>query len=224
MIIIRKSQDRGHAQHGWLDSYHSFSFADYYDPQWMGFRSLRVINEDRVAPAQGFGSHPHQDMEIITYVLSGQLKHKDSMGNEGIINPGEVQKMSAGTGVVHSEFNASSKEEVHLLQIWIMPDTKGLKPAYEQNLLPVDQQNSFFAFPVTIHQDAKVFRGRLSKGHELTYEIKKDRGAWAQIISGSLSINATPLEAGDAALIEKETNLKFSSQSKCEFLLFDLKS
>jgi len=223
MIIIRKSQDRGHAKHGWLDSYHSFSFADYYDPKWMGFRSLRVINEDRVAGAQGFGSHPHQDMEIITYVLSGQLKHKDSMGNEGIINPGEVQKMSAGTGVVHSEFNASSKEDVHLLQIWIMPDTKDLKPAYEQNLLPVDQQNSFFVFPVTIHQDSKVFRGRLSKGHELSYKLNKERGAWVQMISGSLSINKNSLEVGDAALIEKETNLQFFSQSNCEFLLFDLK-
>jgi len=223
MIVIRKSQDRGHAQHGWLDSYHSFSFADYYDPKWMGFRSLRVINEDRVAAGQGFGSHPHQDMEIITYVLSGQVKHKDSMGNEGIIKPGEVQKMSAGTGVVHSEFNASSKEEVHLLQIWIVPDTKGLKPAYEQNLLPVDQQNSLFAFPVSIHQDAKVFRGRLSKGHELNFELKNNRGAWVQMISGSLSINVNSLEAGDAALIEKDTNLKFSSQNNCEFLLFDLK-
>ena len=211
MILIKKSQDRGHAQHGWLDSYHSFSFADYYDAQWMGFRSLRVINEDRVAAAQGFGSHPHKDMEIITYVLSGQLKHKDSMGNEGIINPGEVQKMSAGTGVVHSEFNASSKEEVHLLQIWIMPDTKGLKPSYEQNLLPVDQQNSLFAFPVNIHQEAKVFRGRLSKGHELVHQLNKERGAWVQMISGSLSINANSLEAGDAAVIEKETNLQFTS-------------
>lgn len=223
MIVIRKSQDRGHARHGWLDSYHSFSFADYYDPKWMGFRSLRVINEDRVSPAQGFGSHPHRDMEIITYVLSGQLKHKDSMGNEGLINPGEIQKMSAGTGVVHSEFNASSKEKVHLLQIWIMPDTNGLKPVYEQNLLPVEQQNSFFAFPITIHQDAKVFRGRLSKGHELSYKLTQERGAWVQMVSGSLSINANPLEAGDAALIKKEASLKFSSQSKCEFLFFDLK-
>lgn len=183
MITIRKSQDRGHAEHGWLDSYHSFSFADYYDPKWMAFRSLRVINEDIIAAGQGFGSHPHKDMEIITYVLSGQLKHKDSMGNEGVIKPGEVQKMSAGTGVVHSEFNASSKIEAHLLQIWIMPDTKNLKPAYEQDLLPVDQQDSLVAFPVTIHQDAKLFRGRLSKGKELSYTLNKERGAWVQMIS-----------------------------------------
>lgn len=223
MIVTRKSQDRGHAQHGWLDSYHSFSFADYHDPEWMGFRTLRVINEDRVAPAQGFGSHPHRDMEIITYVLSGQLKHKDSMGNEGNINPGEIQKMSAGTGVTHSEFNASSTNEVHLLQIWITPDTKGLQPAYEQNLLPVDQKNSFFAFPVTIHQDAKIFRGQVSKGNELSYEINKERGAWVQIISGSLSINDNPLESGDAALVEKETCLRFTTLKECEFLLFDLK-
>lgn len=235
MIVIRKSQDRGHAQHGWLDSYHSFSFADYYDPTWMGFRSLRVINEDRVSPAQGFGSHPHKDMEIITYVLSGQLKHKDSMGNEGVINPGEIQKMSAGTGIVHSEFNASSKEEVHLLQIWITPDTAGLKPAYEQNLLPVDQENSLYAFPITIHQDAKVFRGRLSKGQELCYDLGKGRGVWLQMITGSLSVNSSSLEAGDAALVEKETKLQFTFRDGakfttseaigpfCEFLLFDLK-
>ncbi len=223
MISIRKSQDRGHAQHGWLDSYHSFSFADYYDPQWMGFRSLRVINEDRVEPSQGFGSHPHRDMEIITYVLSGQLKHKDSMGNEGIIKPGEVQKMSAGTGVVHSEFNASAKEAVHLLQIWIMPDTNNLKPAYEQNLLPADQQNSLLILPVSIHQDAKIYRGRLSKGHELTHEMKNGRGAWIQMVSGTLSVNAHTIETGDAALVEKEKDLKFITKSECEFLLFDLK-
>jgi redox-sensitive bicupin YhaK (pirin superfamily) len=223
MIVIRRSQDRGHAQHGWLDSYHSFSFADYYDEKWMGFRSLRVINEDRVAPAQGFGSHPHRDMEIITYVLSGQLKHKDSMGNEGIIKPGEIQKMSAGTGVVHSEFNASSKEEVHLLQIWIVPDAKGLEPAYEQDLLPKDQQDSLVILPVTIHQDAKVFRGRLSKGHELIHKLNKGRGVWVQMITGSLSINANPLEAGDAVFIENEESLQLTSKSKSEFLLFDLK-
>jgi quercetin 2,3-dioxygenase len=223
MITIRKSQDRGLAQHGWLDSYHSFSFADYYDLQWMGFRSLRVINEDRVAPAQGFGSHPHRDMEIITYVLSGQVKHIDSMGNEGVINSGEIQKMSAGTGILHSELNASSKEEVHLLQIWIIPDKNGLKPVYEQHLLPADQQNSLFVFPITIHQDAKVFRGRLTKGHELDFDLKKDRGVWVQVISGSLSINTNSLGAGDAALIEKESKLKFSSLNACEFLLFDLK-
>jgi len=223
MITIRKSQDRGHAEHGWLDSYHSFSFADFYDPKWMGFRSLRVINEDRVAAAQGFGSHPHRDMEIITYVLSGQLKHKDSMGNEGLISPGEVQKMSAGSGIVHSEFNASSKEEVHLLQIWITPDTKNLKPMYEQNLLPTDQQNSLQPFPVSIHQDAKIFRGRLTKGHELTYKLDKERGAWLQMIFGSLSINNLSLETGDAAGIEQEMNLKFISSGQCEFLFFDLK-
>ena len=223
MIQIRKSLDRGHAEHGWLDSYHSFSFADYYDPQWMGFRSLRVINEDRVEAAQGFGSHPHRDMEIITYVLSGQLKHKDSMGNEGIINPGEVQKMSAGRGVVHSEFNASAKEKVHFLQIWITPRSKDIKPAYEQNLLPVDQQNSLVEFPVTIHQDASIFRGRLSKGHELSYNPSKDRGVWVQLVSGELSVNDRVLAAGDAAIIEKESGLKFTSQKNCEFLLFDLK-
>ena len=222
MILIRKSQDRGHAKHGWLDSYHSFSFADYYDAQWMGFRSLRVINEDVIAKAQGFGSHPHKDMEIITYVLSGQLKHKDSMGNEGIINPGEVQKMSAGTGVVHSEFNASTKKEAHLLQIWIVPDTKNLKPAYEQDLLPVDQQNSLIAFPVTIHQDAKLYRGRVSKGHELIYDLDNKRGVWIQVIAGSLSINKNSLMAGDAALVEKEMLLRMTSQDECEFLFFDL--
>jgi len=223
MVIIRKSQDRGHASHGWLDSYHSFSFADYHDPKWMGFRSLRVINEDRVAAAQGFGSHPHRDMEIITYVLSGQLKHKDSMGHEGLIKAGEVQKMSAGTGVVHSEFNASSKEEVHLLQIWILPDTKDLKPAYEQDLLPDDQQNSLIAFPVSIHQDAKLFRGRLSKGHEMVHKINKGRGVWVQVISGSLSVNAETLKEGDAAIIENEQKAQFIANSKSEFLLFDLK-
>ena len=223
MITIRKSQDRGHVEHGWLESYHSFSFADYYDPQWMGFRSLRVINEDFVAAGQGFGSHPHKDMEIITYVLSGQLKHKDSMGNEGIIKAGEVQKMSAGTGVVHSEFNASSKEAVHLFQIWIQPSEKNLSPSYEQHFLAVHQQNDLLSFPVNIHQDAMIYRGRLSKGHELSYDIKNDRAVWLQMVEGSLSVNQSLLNSGDAAVIEKETNLQFSSSNNCEFLLFDLK-
>ncbi len=223
MITIRKSQDRGHAQHGWLDSYHSFSFADYYDPQWMGYRSLRVINEDRVAPAQGFGSHPHKDMEIITYVLAGQVKHKDSMGHEGVIKPGEVQKMSAGTGIIHSEINPSSKEELHLLQIWIEPDSKNLKPVYEQDLLPTNQKNSLAAFPVHIHQDAKIFRGRLSKGQRLTFDLKKGRGAWVQMISGALSLGQDMIKTGDAAIVEEEDAINFSGNAESEFLLFDLK-
>jgi len=223
MIIIRKSQDRGHAQHGWLDSYHSFSFADYHDPKWIGFRSLRVINEDRVAASQGFGSHPHSDMEIITYVLSGELKHKDSMGNEGIIKTGEVQKMSAGTGVVHSEFNASAKTEVHFLQIWIEPSDKDLSPSYEQHYLPVHQHNDLLSFPINIHQDAIIFRGRTSKGHELTYSLGIGRGAWIQVISGAVTVNGKSIETGDAAIIEKETSLQFTTQDNCEFLLFDLK-
>jgi len=223
MITIRQSQERGHAKHGWLDSYHSFSFADYYDSQWMGFRSLRVINEDRVAASQGFGTHPHKDMEIITYVLSGQVKHKDSMGNEGVIKPGEVQKMSAGTGVMHSEFSGSSTETAHFLQIWIVPDTKNLKPMYEQNLLPQDQKDSLIEFPVSIHQDAKIFRGRLTKAHDLSYKVAPGRGVWIQMVSGSLSVNDKVLEAGDAAVIEKETDLKLIGQNNGEFLLFDLK-
>ena len=223
MITIRKSQERGTANHGWLDSHFSFSFADYYDPKWMGFRSLRVINEDRIAAAQGFGSHPHRDMEIITYVLSGELKHKDSMGNEGIIKAGEIQKMSAGTGVVHSEFNASATKEAYLLQIWIIPNAKNLKPAYEQNLLPLDQQDSLFEFPITIHQDVKVFRGRVSAGKEILYQLKKERGVWVQLISGDLIINEQSLKAGDAAIIENESKLQISSLKTSEFLLFDLK-
>jgi redox-sensitive bicupin YhaK (pirin superfamily) len=223
MISIRPSKDRGHAQHGWLDSYHSFSFGDYYNPKSMGFRSLRVINEDRVAAARGFGSHPHKDMEIITYVLSGQVKHKDSMGNEGLIKPGEVQKMSAGTGVVHSEFNASDRQEAHFLQIWITPKTQGLVPMYQQVLLAPDQQNSLLAFPVTISQDAKIFRGRLSKGHEISHKINEGRGVWVQMITGSLAVNGSVLAAGDAAVIEKESNLQFTTTLNCEFLLFDLK-
>ena len=223
MITIRKSQDRGHAQHGWLNSYHSFSFADYYDPQWMGFRSLRVINEDFIAEGQGFGSHPHKDMEIITYVLVGQLKHKDSMGNEGIINAGEVQKMSAGTGVVHSEFNASSKKEVHLYQIWITPHTKNLPPMYQQHMLSAEQENSFVDFPVTIHQEAKILRGRVSNGRELVYELTKGNGVWVQVMEGDLILHGNGLLAGDAAIIEKEKELKFTTKNNCEFLLFDLK-
>lgn len=224
MITIRKSTDRGHAEHGWLDSYHSFSFADYYDPKWMSFRSLRVINEDHIAAGQGFGSHPHRDMEIITYVFDGQLKHKDSMGNEGIIKPGEVQKMSAGSGVVHSEFNASSKEEVHLMQIWIVPDTKGLKPVYEQNLLPHTQENSFVPFPITIHQDAKIFRGRLSKGKKLCYDLAKGRGAWVQMLSGFLTVDNHHLGSGDAVIVEDQDQINFNApKDNCEFLLFDLK-
>ena len=187
MIKIRKAQERGHAQHGWLESYHTFSFADYYDPQHMGFRTLRVINEDRVQPGNGFGSHSHQDMEIVSYILEGALEHRDSMGNGSVIHPGDVQLMRAGTGVTHSEFNHSSEKLVHFLQIWILPDHKGLTPAYEQRHFPPEQRRNFLRLvasrdgrdgSVRIHQDISLYAAILEPGQAVNHALAMGRNAW----------------------------------------------
>ncbi len=231
MITVRKGEERGHFDHGWLNTYHSFSFADYYDPNHVQFRTLRVINEDTVQSGQGFGTHSHRDMEIITYVLKGALEHKDSMGNTSAIRPGEVQRMSAGTGVTHSEFNPSPKEPVHLLQIWILPAQKNLPPSYEQKFFDVKGKTNRLRLiasqngeqdSVTVHQDVCVYDSLLEKGKSLSYELNKNRGAWLQITEGELELNGEILKAGDGASAEKETTLKFSANRKAEFLFFDL--
>jgi redox-sensitive bicupin YhaK (pirin superfamily) len=231
MIEIRKSEDRGHFDHGWLNSFHTFSFADYYDPRHMAYRSLRVINEDFVAPGQGFGTHPHRDMEIITYVLEGALEHRDSMGNRGVIRPGEIQRMSAGTGVRHSEFNASDKERVHLLQIWIMPEKHGIEPSYEQK--PVADASGKLQLmaakgatngTATINQDAKVFVAKLKQGESVEHDLAAGRGAYVHVARGSVSVNGTKLKQGDGAAVEQEAKLRISNDDGegAEFLLFDL--
>jgi len=214
MLTLRKAGERGHFHHGWLDTYHTFSFADYYDPQWMGFRSLRVINEDRVAPGQGFGTHPHRDMEILTYVLAGGLRHRDSMGNGEVIHPGEVQRMTAGTGVTHSEFNDSKTDPVHLLQIWILPERKGLTPSYEQRFFADDEKRGrlrLVASPeasdgsVKIHQDARVYASLLGAGEEVTHPLAAGRAAWVQVARGNVTLNGQLLNAGAAAAVSDES-------------------
>jgi len=233
MLTLRKSHERGHADHGWLDSYHTFSFASYYDPAHMGFRSLRVINEDRVAQGRGFGAHAHRDMEILSYVLSGKLAHKDSMGHTELLGPNEIQKMSAGTGVVHSEFNGSETEPVHFLQIWIEPKSRGTEPSYEQLKFEAEEKLNRFkllASPVpapgsaTINQDAKVSVAELEPGHQLEYELGQSRHGWLQVIRGKVSVNGRDLSAGDAVAIEREQKLEIASQGSdnSEILLFDL--
>ena len=232
MIKIRRSQERGHADYGWLDTRYTFSFNDYYDPAYSGFRSLRVINEDRVQPGRGFGTHPHRDMEILTYVLEGELEHRDSMGTGSTIRPGEVQRMSAGSGVTHSEFNHSQSNPVHLLQIWILPERKGIEPSYEQKELAVANGNglSLIASPdgaagsVRIHQDAKVFRGLISQQRPVVYPLGKERHAWVQVVTGRISLNGHGLNAGDAAAISDlpQVTVKADNQSASEVLLFDL--
>ena len=233
MITIRPANERGHANHGWLDTYHTFSFADYYDPKHVHFRALRVINEDKVAPGYGFGTHPHNDMEIITYVLEGALAHKDSMGNGSAIVPGEVQRMSAGTGVLHSEFNHSMDEQVHLYQIWIFPEKKGIEPGYEQKFFPDEEKLNrlrVIASPdaengaVKIHQDAKLLSTILEEGKSVSYELKPGRGAWVQVARGSVNVNGRTLTAGDGAAISDEPQLKITGtgEKKAEALLFDL--
>jgi redox-sensitive bicupin YhaK (pirin superfamily) len=231
MIQIRKSDERGHANHGWLDSFHTFSFADYYDPHFMGFRTLRVINEDRVAPAQGFDPHSHRDMEIVTYVIEGELEHKDSMGTGSVILPGDVQRMSAGTGVTHSEYNHSKSKEVHLLQIWILPEKKSTNPSYEQKSFTDAQKKDRLLLvgssdgrqgSVTIHQDVSLYSGILSPKKELDFELKKDRSAWVQLVKGELNINGQWLQAGDGAAVSGEAVLKLHAREKSELLVFDL--
>ena len=231
MINIRKAHERGHADHGWLNTWHTFSFADYYDPEQMGYSSLRVINDDRVAPGAGFPTHPHRDMEIVTYVLSGSLEHKDSMGNGTVIRPGEVQRMSAGTGIRHSEFNASASEEVHLLQIWIMPDRDGLTPSYEQKFFEAAKKLGklrLVASPdgndgsVTIHQDAKLYAGLIDPEHPAEHALLPGRRAYLHVARGAASLNGEALEAGDGARIENESKIRLESNSSAEILLFDL--
>ncbi len=232
MIQIRPAKERGHANHGWLDTYHTFSFSDYFDPKNMGFRSLRVINEDRVSGGYGFPTHPHQDMEIITYVLEGSLEHKDSMGTGSTIRPGEIQKMSAGTGIRHSEFNPSKTESVHLLQIWILPEKKGLKPMYEQKAIPAEEKKGKLRLvgspeggdgKVTIYQDAKLYATELAAGDSVQHELESGRHAWVQVARGQISLNGKTLQAGDGAAVTNEQKLELAGVGdKSEVLLFDL--
>ena len=231
MITVRKSEERGHADHGWLDTRHTFSFADYHDPRHMGFRALRVINEDRVQPGEGFGTHPHRDMEIISYVLEGALEHKDSMGNGTVIRPGEVQRMSAGTGITHSEFNHSRDALVHFLQIWIFPETKGLEPAYEQKFFPDEEKRGRFRLvasidgrdgSLTIHQDAALYDSLLDKGMAVDYPVPAGRHLWLQVARGSVDVNGVRLGQGDGASVSDESLLKIIAEKDSELLLFDL--
>jgi redox-sensitive bicupin YhaK (pirin superfamily) len=230
MITIRKSHERGHAQHGWLDSYHTFSFADYYDPQWLGFRSLRVINDDRVMPRMGFGTHPHRDMEIITYVLSGQLLHRDSMGNGRTIMPGEFQYMSAGSGVEHSEQNPSGSEAVHLLQIWIKPDTKGVPPRYAEKsmkaaaagVLHLITSKSGRHDSIAIHQDAELYLGKFAAGQNASHVLAPGRHAWLHVAEGEVAIGEHVLGSGDALAASEESLLALHAVKPSQILLFDL--
>jgi quercetin 2,3-dioxygenase len=227
---IRRAHERGHAEHGWLDTYHTFSFADYYDPQWMHFRSLRVINDDRVMPGQGFGTHPHRDMEIITYILSGALEHKDSMGNGRVIRTGEVQYMAAGTGVQHSEFNPSGDEAVHLLQIWIMPDEKGVKPRYAEKSFANAPTGKLHLVTsktgrdgsMAIHQDADLWLAKLDDGQSVMHKLAADRHAWIHVAEGEVTLNGVTLAGGDAAAVSEPGTLTIRASKPAQVLLFDL--
>ncbi|HVX14662.1 MAG TPA: pirin family protein [Pirellulales bacterium] len=231
MIRLRKAGERGHFNHGWLDTYHTFSFGDYYDPAQMGFRSLRVMNEDRVQPGRGFGMHGHRDMEIVTYILAGELEHKDSLGICSILRAGELQRMTAGSGVRHSEFNPSSSESVHLYQIWLLPERKGLEPSYEQVAIDTERKRGRFhlvASPtgaeggLTIHQDARLYLASLRPGEVVSHDIEPGRAAWVQVLRGDVSLGNARLVAGDAATCEKEAAVTVSANDESEVLLFDL--
>lgn len=231
MLTVRKSHERGHADHGWLDSYHTFSFAGYRDPRWMGFGPLRVINDDRIAPGAGFPTHSHSDMEIVTWVLAGALEHKDSLGNGGVIRPGEAQRMRAGHGIAHSEYNASGTEPAHLLQIWIEPDAYGLEPGYEQvafaperlaGQLRLIASNDGREGSVTIHQDAAIRAGRLAAGDRVTLALAPGRRAWLHVATGRVTVRGYPLEAGDAVAVVGETAVEIEALDTSEVIAFDL--
>jgi redox-sensitive bicupin YhaK (pirin superfamily) len=231
MMTIRRSDDRGHAQHGWLDSRHTFSFGDYHDPSHMGFRALRVINEDRVQPAAGFGTHPHRDMEILSYVLEGGLAHKDSLGTGSIIRPGDVQRMSAGTGVTHSEFNASSTEPVHFLQIWLLPEQRNIAPGYEQKHFAEAARQGRLQLvasrdgregSLTVHQDVAVYDALLGAGERAQLPLASGRHAWVQVARGSVTLNGETLKVGDGAAVSAEPGLALEGLQPAEVLVFDL--
>lgn len=231
MIHFRDRMARGQTRQGWLDSRHTFSFADYRDPSYMGFRSLRVINEDRVVAGAGFPRHGHRDMDIISYVLEGELEHKDSLGHGAVIRPGEVQRMSAGTGILHSELNPSKTEPLHFLQIWLIPDRDGLAPSYEQKSFPIEERRGrlrLVAAPggedgaVTIHEDARLFVANLERGEGVTHEIERGRGIWVQVARGIVTLNGKEMREGDGAALEDESGVTLETDAQAEVLLFDL--
>jgi quercetin 2,3-dioxygenase len=230
MMTLRKANERGHANYGWLDTYHTFSFGDDYDPKWMGFRSLRVINDDLVMPGMGFGTHPHRDIEIVTYILSGRLEHKDSMGNGRVIRKGELQYMSAGSGVQHSEFNPSKDEAVRFLQIWILPDSKGVKPRYAEKTLRDASIGKLHLVTsktgrdgsIAIHQDADLWLAKLDAGQKVAQPLAKGRHAWVHIAEGEVKLNGKTLSGGDAAAIDNESAIELVAEKQSQVLLFDL--
>jgi len=230
MITLRKAGERGHASFDWLNTWYTFSFADYHDDRHMGFRALRVINDDTIAGGGGFGTHPHRDMEIITYVLSGALEHRDSMGNGRIIRPGEIQYMAAGTGVAHSEFNPSPTEPVHLLQIWILPDRKGAKPTYAEKSFAKAAPGKFYLTAsksgrdgsIPINQDMDVFIGKLGVGDKISHKLQPGRHAWLQVAEGEMELNGLPLKAGDGAALSGKTSVQLTGKSAAQVILFDL--
>ena len=231
MITLRQSRERGHFDHGWLNTYHTFSFDQYYDPRYMGFRQLRVVNEDFVAAGRGFPTHGHRDMEIITYILEGALQHEDSMGNGSIIRPGDVQRMTAGTGVRHSEKNASASESVHLLQIWILPETVGLEPGYEQKAFGEDERRGKLRLiasndgregSVTVHQDVSLFASILGAGERVMYDMDQTRYGWIQVARGAINVNGQRAGQGDGAVVMGESSLEIAAEESAEILLFDL--
>lgn len=231
MIAVRKNTDRGRADFGWLDSRHTFSFGRYLDPDHMGFRSLRVINDDRVAAGAGFGTHPHDNMEILSYVVDGAIEHKDSMGNGSVIRPGELQRMTAGAGVTHSEFNHSKTDSLRFLQIWILPEKRDLEPGYEQRAFPLEERKGELVLvasrdgrddSVTVHQDVSLYAGRLSPGDRTMLELGPGRDAWVQVVRGGVKLAGEALEEGDGAAVRDETSIELSADAEAEVLVFDL--